>query len=80
MGGAWEWGGRSLWVRETCPCVDGEGKGVLQVNALKLPSSMFPPLDNECCVISVAVDYRVLPETIACTEGLCITQQCHTLT
>ena len=26
-------------------------------------------LDNECCVISVAVDYRVLPETITYTVG-----------
>ena len=27
LGGACEWHGRSLWIGETCPCVDGEGKG-----------------------------------------------------
>ena len=52
---------------------------LLSVKYIALLRYVVPvPLDNECCVISVAVDYRVLPETIAYT--VCITQQCHTLT
>ena len=39
---------------------------LLSVNCIVLLQCMVSvPLDNECCIISVAVDYRVLTETIA---------------
>ena len=38
-------------------------------NPSLLQGMLSVALDNECCVISVAVDYRVLPETITYTVG-----------
>ena len=39
---------------------------LLSVNRIALLQCVVSiPLDNECCIITLAVDYRVLTETIA---------------